>query len=88
MDFQTHFVVASFMGRYHSSHEGITIEQVVRQDNTVTLHVHVGVPGGHDIESSPYHIIQVAREGAWGEEINFALLFNGRRVVRHSQFIP
>jgi hypothetical protein len=88
VDFQTHFVVAVFMGRYHSGHEGITVEQVVYQGHTVTLHVHVGRPGGQTIVTSPYHIIQVAKEGEWNQEIDFAVRFDDRRVVRRSHFIP
>jgi hypothetical protein len=88
VDFQTHFVVAVFQGWYDSGQEGNTIEQVVRQGNTVTLHVHAGRKGGQLQETSPYHIIQVTKEGAWNQEIDFAVRFDDRRVVRRSHFIP
>ncbi len=91
LDYSTHFVVAVFLGWFPGDRgQRVEVEQVVRRGSQVALYARVPEPGPDtlDTEISPYHVISIAQEGEWNQEIEFALYLNGEVAVTETRFIP
>jgi hypothetical protein len=88
VDFNAYFVVAAFLGWQSHAHEGIDIEQIVRQRNEAAVYVRVGAPNGTLVVTSPYHLVRVRKEGNWNQTIHFTLYMDGTVATSMSHFIP
>ena len=90
MDYTTHFAVLAFRGLQTSSHEGFKIEQIGRQRNEIHLYAQPGANGPDAVMTSPYHLIEVKKEGQWGGNFTFNLYFDqaGRAVASTARHIP
>jgi hypothetical protein len=88
VDFGIYFAIAAFLGRQGSIHEGIDIEQVLHWGDKVSVYVQVGRPGFGAMETSPYHLVKVRKEGNWNQTIQFTLYMDGTEATSLSHFIP
>ena len=88
MDWQTSFALAAFLGWQGSSHEGIWIDRIERRGTEVLVIAHAGRRGPASVVTSPYHLVEVEKEGEWGQEIRFTLYLGGQPVASESHFIP
>jgi hypothetical protein len=78
MDYETYFAVAAFLGHRGSVSAGIWIEQVVRRGDEIAIYVGQQTKSfTQSIETSPYHLVKVRKEGRWGRTIRFTLCFEG-----------
>lgn len=88
INYERFFVVVAFLGWQPTGHEGIRIERIVRQGNTVSVYAQVGRPTGETEETSPYHLVRVQKVGRWGTSINFALVIEETTVASQSHYVP
>jgi hypothetical protein len=88
VDFSAYLVVAVFLGRQPSSHDGVQIERIVRQGDKVAVYVQVGRRRGEDTVTSPYHLTKIRKEGHWNRMIHFTLYLDGTEATSLSYFIP
>lgn len=93
LDYGNHFAIAVFLGHFSQDHgQDVEVQQVLRRGNQVALYarVHIPEPGEESRaqEISPYHVISIAKEGEWNQEIEFTLYLNGEAAVTETHFIP
>lgn len=88
MDYNTHFAVITFLGQQSTSHEGVSIQRIVRQGNNVSIFIKAGRPMGDPVVTSPYHLVKVERTGRWNTTVNFALVIEKKTVATESKFVP
>lgn len=93
LDYGDHFAIAIFLGHFTQDHgQDVEVQQVLRRGNRVALYARVHVPEPDEEsraqEISPYHVISIAKEGEWNQEIEFTLYLNGEAAVTESRFIP
>jgi hypothetical protein len=90
MDYTTHFAVLAFRGLQTSSHEGFKVEQIGRQGNEVLLYAQPGANGPDAVMTSPYHLIEVNKEGQWGGNFTFNLYFDqaGAAAASTTHHVP
>jgi hypothetical protein len=86
LDYGNYFAVVAFLGWQPTGHEGISIEQIVRQGNAVSVYTLVGRPTGETEETSPFHLVRVQKVGQWGTSINFALVIEETTVASQSHY--
>lgn len=88
IDFSAYFAIAAFLGHQGSGHEGIDVEQIVRRGDDVLVHVQVGNLTGDLMETSPYHLVKIRKEGNWNQKIHFTLYLDGTEATSLSHFVP
>lgn len=90
MDYTTHFAILAFRGFQSSELVRFKIERILRRDNEVALFAQPGTEGPNPAESSPYHLIEVKKEGNWNADFTFNLYFNqeGSAVTSVTRHIP
>lgn len=90
MDFTAHFAILAFRGLRGSAPVRFKIERVVRQGNEIVLYAQAGTEGPNSEESSPYHLIEVKKDGNWGADFTFKLYFNqeSRAVASTTHHVP
>jgi hypothetical protein len=90
MDYTTHFAILAFRGWRASAPVLFKIERVLRQGNEIVLSAQAGTEGPNSAESSPYHLIEVKKEGNWNADFTFSLYFNqeSRAVTSATHHIP
>jgi hypothetical protein len=81
MDFTTHFAVLAFRGLQGNSHAGFTIERIIRRGNEIVLYAQPGFEGPENVETSPYRLIKVNKEGNWDADFTFNLHFDKESVT-------
>jgi hypothetical protein len=84
MDFTTRFAIFAFRGWQGSSHSGFKIERIIRRGNEIVLYAQPGTRGPNPVESSPYHLIELKKEGNWGGDFTFSLYFDQAGVAAAS----
>jgi hypothetical protein len=84
MDYTTRFAVLAFRGLQTSSHEGFKVEQISRQGSEVHLYAQPGANGPDPVMTSPYHLVEVKKEGQWGGNFTFNLYFGQSGAVAAS----
>ena len=92
LDWQSFFVVAAFLGYQGSSTPTIEIDRIVRRGSQVLVLAQVlRVPDTVPVTgeaTSPYHLVEVEKEGEWGQDIVFSLYLDGKPVASESHLIP
>lgn len=92
LDYDRFFAVLVLQGLKHQGGYSITVQQVVRQDDRVNVHVEFTSPepGTRRIQAftSPYHLIAVSKRGEWRQQIRFVLVADSEEVAETSHFIP
>jgi hypothetical protein len=88
----THFFAIIVLQGSKRAGDGVLVQQISRQENRVRVGATFtsswpfqGAPG---VIADPYHIIAVAKEGAWGQPIDFELFVGGQVVARTTHVIP
>lgn len=65
IDFETHFVIAMYLGSRPSGGYGVEIKRIVADAGKATLHVAEGFPGKGcvviTVQTTPYHYVVVAK---------------------------
>lgn len=90
MDFTSQFAVLAFRGLQGSSHSGFKVEQIIRRGNEIVLYAKPGTEGSAAVVSSPYHLIEVKKEGKWDADFAFSLYFDqaGAAVASTTHHLP
>jgi len=92
LDYQQYFAIAVFQGRKPDYEYSVEIEAVSRKENTVTIYAQFHEPEPdrerRQMETSPYHLIRIPKEGAWGRYITFNLSVSGSVLVSLSHYVP
>ena len=96
VDYKKYFVVLVFRGVFDADDPNVnmTIEilKIVRSGDTVTVQARLRRPESGDLTqstiTSPYHIVKVAKNGVWKEEIRFNLEIGEKEILNRGHFIP
>lgn len=92
LDYDRFFAILVLQGRKGSTGYAVTVKQIVRQGNQVTIDAEFvePLPGTrrNPAFTSPYHLVAVSKEGQWGQEIKFVLVVNGATVAETTHLIP
>jgi hypothetical protein len=75
VDFQDYFVVALFRGWRPSSNYQTVIERITRRNDTLTVEAQFWEPGAvaSEGETSPYHVVKIARDDLEPAQLELAL---------------
>jgi hypothetical protein len=70
----------------------VTVQQITRQDDRVRAEANFIGPklgeGQPMVSPDPYHLVAVSKDGAWGRQIQFELVADGKVVAEATHFIP
>lgn len=92
LDYDRSFAILVLQGQKRSTGYAVTVKQIVRQGNQVTIDADFVEPLPSTFRkpafTSPYHLVAVSKEGQWGQEIKFVLVVNGETVAETTHFIP
>lgn len=91
LDYDQYIVVAVFQGRKGELGYGVEIQKVTRQGNRIVVHVHFTEHDPNSVsllmESSPYHLVKLSRDGLQGD-FQFVLNVDGKVKIRQDMSIP
>lgn len=77
LDYERYFAIALFRGRFLSSGYDAVMQRVGRRNDELVVHVQFWEPapyyGVTALETSPYHLVKVMRDGGVLEEANIVL---------------
>lgn len=92
LDYAKVFVLAGFQGGKPTDGYGIEFISLERLENVVKIELELISPDPDtmrlDTETFPYHIIQITKDGNWGETITFNVFHNEEIVALFSHHIP
>jgi len=91
LDFNRFFAILVLQGKQATSGYGVTVQQVVRQDDQVIVRALFVRPkpgeGAQEVGTDPYHLVTVPKEGTWGREMRFELVDNSNVLTETVHFI-
>lgn len=91
VDYDRHFVLLALQGVRSPGHD-ITIRKITRREDRVSMWAEFVEIPPHEpqlgLNTYPFHLVAVAKNGSWGEQIHFDLMKGYKRVADTSQFIP
>jgi hypothetical protein len=92
LDFESYFAVTVFQGQKPTNRYGVEIRDVTLEDSKVTINAQflerAADEEAADEVTSPYHLIQVQKNGMRGRSITFELVVSGTIVASVSHYIP
>ncbi len=92
LDYDRSFAVLVLQGQKRIGGYSVIVQQIRRQGNQVTVKAQLVEPGlGSRIFgafTSPYHLVAVFKQGAWGQPIRFVLVGNGNIVAEATHVVP
>ncbi len=92
LDYDRFFAILVLQGLKSTGGFSVTVQQISRQDNHITVLVQFVEPalGTRRIAAftSPYHLVAVSKRGEWGQQINFVLVTDSEEIAETSHFIP
>ncbi len=90
LDYRRSFALFVFQGLKGVGGYKVTVQEVVRQGNQVTVRAEFVEPGPRvrGVITSPYHLIAIEKEGRWEARIQFILLRNDETVAETTSTIP
>jgi hypothetical protein len=87
LDFNQYFAIAVFQGLKGSNMYGVDIQRVTRNGKTITISAHFTERDPErtaaDVNTSPYHIVKVQKDGLQGE-LDFFLNVDREVILRVS----
>ena len=87
LDFNEYFVIAVFQGLKGTNMYGVDIQRVTKSGNTLTIFAHFTERnpelGAADVNTSPYHLVKVQKNGLQGE-FDFFLNVDGQVILKVS----
>ncbi len=85
LDYKGYFALVVYQGRKLTSGYNIIIQRITHEGNTVNVFVQFterdSAKPAENIETSPYHLVKIPREGIKGELV-FVILADGNEIVR------
>jgi hypothetical protein len=92
LDYDRFFTILVLHGRVGSTRVSVTVQQITRQDEKVTIRAEFVKPSpgtrSEPAFTSPYHLVAVSKRGEWGQQIHFVLVVDSEEVAETSHFIP
>ncbi len=92
LDYDAHFALAVFQGWKPTDGYSIQVERITRQGDKVTVYVRLQEPQPdrekRDIETSPYHLVQMQKVGAWAGDVTFNVVADGAVITSVTHDIP
>jgi hypothetical protein len=93
LDYSSFFALAIFQGIKPTNRYSIEITRVTREGNTVNLETRIQNRDPEleaaDVETSPYHLISIAKAGTWNGDFDFNVIQNGNIITSTTtHFIP
>jgi hypothetical protein len=92
LNYDAYFAIAVFQGWKSTDGYGIQIERITHLGDDVTVFVQLQEPPPdrkkNDIVTSPYHLVQVQKVGAWARSVTFNVLADGTAIASVSHIIP
>jgi hypothetical protein len=85
LDYENSFALIVFLGERGRGGYDIQIERLARSGKTINIYVQFHEPepdkGYVDMMTSPYHLVQVQKSGAWDQEFLFQLIVDNTIVA-------
>jgi hypothetical protein len=92
LDYENSFALIVFLGERGRGGYDIQIERLARSGKTINIYVQFHEPepdkGYVDMMTSPYHLVQVQKGGAWDQDFLFQMIVDGTVVASLNHFIP
>jgi hypothetical protein len=92
LDYNRSFAILVTQGQKGPRGFQIAVQQVTQQDDRITVQAQfIGPKPGEGqpmVVPDPYTLVAVAKESAWGRQIQFALLADGKMIAEAMHFIP
>jgi hypothetical protein len=92
LDYTHFFAVLITQGQKEPRGFKVMVQQITRQDDRITVQAQfIGSGPGEGqpmVSPDPYHLVAVTKDGAWGRQMQFALVADGKVVAETMHFIP
>jgi hypothetical protein len=92
LDYKRSFAILVTQGQKGPRGFQIAVQQVTQQDDRITVQAQfIGPKPGEGqpmVVPDPYTLVAVAKESAWGRQMQFALVADGKVVAETMHFIP
>ena len=92
LDYDAYFGLIVFQGWKPTFGYGIQVERIASLEDEVTVLVQLKEPRPDeekaDTVTSPYHLVQVQRVGAWARDVTFNMVAEGAIIVSVSHNVP
>lgn len=92
LDLNQYFAVLVLHGLSAPEDYVLAVQQVRRQDNQVAVRVRVTELPPQELNNmtstSPYELVAVSKDGTWGTEITFTLVFGEDTVAESTYYVP
>jgi len=92
LDYTAYFALVVFQGWKGTDGYSIQIERITRREDDVAILVLLQEPRPderkNDIVTSPYHLVQVQKVGAWDRDITFTVVEDETTIALASHNIP
>ena len=90
--YKNYFALAVFQGFKPTLEYGVKINRITKHNNEINIYTHFQERNPNleaaDLESSPYHVVQVQKTGEEGQVFTFNLIVSNTIVTSVSHFIP
>jgi hypothetical protein len=92
LDYNRYFAILVLQGRKPSSGYQVTVRQIARRGDRVTIQAEFTEPQPetfiHPAFTSPFHLISVSKQGIWGQQVHLVLLIDDEEVAETFHLIP
>ena len=91
LDYENIFALIVYQGQRGSGGYDVQIERVTRDGTTINIYVQFHKPKPDeariDLITSPYHLVQVQKSGAWDQEFLFQVIVDDTIVASLNSYI-
>jgi hypothetical protein len=92
LDYNRSFALLVVRESVGTSGSRITVDEITRQGDQVTVRVRLDSPAPDTIQlqsfMAPYHLLTVSKVGTWGLPIHFRVLAEGEVIAEATHIIP
>ena len=81
LDFRSAFALVVFRGLQPSSFVDFSVERIVRRGSEIAVYTRPGRQGPNPAESSPYHLVEIQKQGEMSGNFTFNLYFGEDKVT-------
>jgi hypothetical protein len=92
IDYRSSFALLVVRQSVGSGGFQITVQEITRQGNQVSIRVSFGSPNPNEVQiqsfTAPYHLVTVSKSGTWGQPIHFVVLADNQVIAETTHIIP
>jgi hypothetical protein len=92
LDYDTHFALIVLQGWKPTNGYAVEVKRIACRENAVNVYAEFREPqpdeAKADVVTSPYHLIQIQKDGEWGQDTTFNVVVDDTVVASLSRYVP